>query len=160
MLWGSSRPGRGAEEFLVADLQRGRSRPSRAEGRGGGRRAGTGGRRRVGPVACARPCRAAPAPREAEWLRGAGARVSGPAGSPGACRARLARARAARPLCSRASHAWPALPAGAGDSNGPSAAGQVARGRGDLPPAVRRPARLPGRGGSSGRAAFPERESD
>lgn len=46
---------------------------------------------------------------------------------------RLAGERAARPLRRRASRARPAPPAGAGDSNGPSAAGWgFARGRGDL----------------------------
>lgn len=45
---------------------------------------------------------------------------------------RLDRARAARPLRRRAEQAWPAPVARAGDSNGPSAAGRGARGRGDL----------------------------
>ena len=52
MLWGSSRPGRGAEEFLVADLHRGRLRPSRAEGRGGGRRAARGAGTVWAPAVC------------------------------------------------------------------------------------------------------------
>lgn len=91
MLWGSSRPGGRAEEFLVADLQRGRSRHSRTEGLGGGRRAGraqpgsAGGRRRAGAVARARPCGAAPAPREASAAGEARvrARVCGPVGRRG-----------------------------------------------------------------------------
>lgn len=131
MLWGSSRPGRRAEEFSVADPHRGRSRPSRAEGWRAGRPRPQP--RRTGPL----PARARVA-RHRRHVKPGGrkarvqARVSpAPHGVPAPAGSRLARRRAARPLYRRASHARAAAPARAGDSNDPSAAGRGARGRGD-----------------------------
>lgn len=173
MLWGSSRPGRRAEEFLVADLQRGRSRHSRTEGLGGGRRAGraqpgsAGGRRRAGAVARARPCGAAPAPREASAAgrRGCGRAGLRPRGAPGSQPARPGPASPERgprgPSAAAPRVPGPRRPRGREIQTARARPAGVLRAAAvTSAPAMRRAARLPDRGGRPGGAAFPERESD
>lgn len=139
MLWGSSRPGRRAEEFLAEDLHQGGSRVSLTKGSGGGRHAELpqtehGGTRWVSAVARARQV---PRRRFHVKLGGRKARVrarglSAPRGARAPAGPHLVPARAPQPLCRRASPGRPAAAARAGDSNGRCAAGRDARGRGDL----------------------------